>query len=56
MKASKECRTEPLEKDSNFWPGKNGLEEEFDVPGADKETLRKAYFEPVEIKGRLQQG
>ena len=26
------------------------LEDEIDIPGADMETLRKAFFGPVEIK------
>lgn len=31
----------------DYQPTKAELEEEFDMPGADDETIRKAFFQPV---------
>ena len=32
--------------DSSYQPSKAEMEEEFDMPGADMETLRRAFFKP----------
>jgi len=34
----------------DYQPSQAELKEEYDMPGADKERLRKAFFEPVKIK------
>ena len=33
-----------------YQPTKAELEETYDMPGADEETLRKAFFQPLERK------
>ena len=33
----------------DYQPSKAELEEEYDMPGADIDTLRKAFFRPVQV-------
>ena len=33
----------------DYQPSKAELEEEYEMPGADMDTLRKAFFRPVEV-------
>lgn len=33
----------------DYQPSKAEMEEEFDMPGADPETLRRAFFRPVKV-------
>lgn len=37
----------PSRKD--YQPSRKELREEFDMPGADIETVRKAFFQPVKV-------
>ena len=37
---------------SDYEPTKEELEEEFDMPGADMETVRRAFFRPTKIVRR----
>lgn len=37
-------------KPSDYQPSKAELEEEFDMPGADMETLREAFFKPLKTE------
>lgn len=37
-------------KPPTYQPSKQELEQEFDMPGADMKTLRKAFFNPQEQK------
>lgn len=39
-------------KPSTYQPSKAELEEEIDMPGADMETLRKAFFKPIKKEER----
>lgn len=39
-------------KPSEYQPSKAELEEEYDMPGADMETLRKAFFKPLKTEER----
>lgn len=39
-------------KSSDYQPSKAELEEEYDMPGADMETLREAFFKPLKTGGR----
>ena len=39
--------TLPSRKD--YQPSRAKLREEFDMPGADIETVRKAFFQPVKV-------
>ena len=46
MKASKEIALPARD----YQPTKAEIEEEHDMPGADMEVLRRAFFEPVKIR------
>ncbi len=35
---------------SDYQPSRAELREEFDMPGADPEKLRRAFFRPVEVR------
>ena len=37
----------------DYEPTKAELEEEFDMPGADMETVRRAFFRPTKIVRRV---
>ena len=37
-------------KPSDYQPSKAELEEEYDMPGADMETLREAFFKPLKTE------
>ena len=37
---------------SDYQPTKAELEQEFDMPGADMETIRRAFFRPTKIVRR----
>ena len=56
-KKLRERRTVPLPREieippSDYKPTKAELEEEFDMPGADMETVRRAFFRPTKIVRR----
>ncbi|MCY4289530.1 MAG: hypothetical protein OXC63_13185 [Aestuariivita sp.] len=43
----KHSETVPGLKPASYQPTKAEMEEEFDMPGADDETLRKTFFTPL---------
>ena len=47
MMTTKHSETVPGLKPASYQPTKAELEEEFDMPGADDETLRRAFFTPL---------
>lgn len=52
---SKAKKQKPLEekvKPPTYQPSASELHEEYDMPGASMETLRKAFFKPLEAKDK----